>query len=216
MIRNNKNLKLTLLILCLSIFSLNAGAESFVEGVHYKKITPNVGTSDTTKIEVLELFSYGCPHCNSFEGPIHQWLKSKPANVNFSRRPVSFGRQVWANYAQAYYTAEVLEAIGKVHGPMFNAIHKENNKLLDVNSIRKLFLKNGVTSDDFEATFYSFAVDARLRRDQRTLGKYQGNSVPTMIVNGKYRVDSSMTGHSNEKMLEVVNFLIKKESSKAK
>lgn len=209
-------IKATLLLLCLSIFSLNVSAENFVEGVHYKKITPDVGTSDSSKIEVLELFSYGCPHCNTFEPPMHTWLKSKPANVKFSRRPVSFGRQVWANYAQAYYTAEVLEALDKVHGPMFNAIHKEKNRLSDVESIRKLFLKNGVTGDEFESTFYSFAVDARLRRDQRTLGKYQANSVPTMIVNGKYRIDSSMTGHNNDKMLEVVNFLIKKESAKTK
>ncbi len=209
-------IKTTLLILCFSIISLNAYSESFVEGVHYKKITPNVGTSDSSKIEVLELFSYGCPHCNSFEPPMHKWLKSKPANVNFSRRPVSFGRQVWANYAQAYYTAEVLEALDKIHAPMFDAIHKEKNRLVDVASIRELFIKNGVSGDDFESAFYSFAVDARLRRDQRTLGKYQANSVPTMIVNGKYRIDSSMTGHNNDKMLEVVNYLIKKESSQSK
>lgn len=209
-------IKTTLLILCFSIISLNAYSESFVEGVHYKKITPSVGTSDSSKIEVLELFSYGCPHCNSFEAPMHQWLKNKPANVNFGRRPVSFGRQIWANYAQAYYTAEILDVLDKVHGPIFNAIHKEKNQLADVASIRELFIKNGVSGDDFESGFYSFAVDARLRRDQRTLGKYQGNSVPTMIVNGKYRIDSSMTGHSNDKMLEVVNYLIKKESSKTK
>ncbi len=206
--------KVALVILGLGLFSLNGNAANFVEGVHYKKITPAVGTADSTKIEVLELFSYGCPHCNSFEGPMQQWLASKPANVDFGRRPVSFGRPVWANYAQAYYTAEVLEVLDKVHAPIFNAIHKEKNRLADVASIRDLFIKNGVSGDDFESTFYSFAVDARLRRDQRTLGKYQANSVPTMIVNGKYRIDSSMTGHSNEKMLEVVNFLIKKESKK--
>ncbi|MFV1985305.1 MAG: thiol:disulfide interchange protein DsbA/DsbL [Thiohalomonadales bacterium] len=216
MIKGYTKIKRTLLILSLSIFSLNAYSENFVEGVDYKKITPVVGTSDSSKIEVLELFSYGCPHCNSFEGSISQWLKSKPANVDFGRRPVSFGRQVWANYAQAYYTAEVLDVLDKTHAPMFNAIHKENNKLSDVASIRELFLKNGISSDDFESSFYSFAVDARLRRDQRTLGKYQSNSVPTMIVNGKYRIDSSMTDHNNEKMLEVVNFLIKKESAKTK
>lgn len=216
MINEYTKIKTTLLILCLSILSLNAYAAKFVEGVHYKKITPVVGTADSSKIEVLELFSYGCPHCNSFEEPMQQWLKTKPAKVDFSRRPVSFGRQVWANYAQAYYTAEVLDVLGKVHAPMFNAIHKEGNRLVDVASIRKLFLKNGVSGDDFESAFYSFAVDAKLRRDQRSLGKYQGNSVPTMIVNGKYRIDSSMTGHSNEKMLEVVNFLINKESSTSK
>jgi len=205
MINGYTKIKRTLFILSLSIFSLNAYSENFVEGVNYKKITPVVGTSDSSKIEVLELFSYGCP-----------WLKSKPANVDFGRRPVSFGRQVWANYAQAYYTAEVLDVLDKTHAPMFNAIHKENNKLSDVASIRELFLKNGISSDDFESSFYSFAVDARLRRDQRTLGKYQSNSVPTMIVNGKYRIDSTMTDHNNEKMLEVVDFLIKKESAKTK
>ncbi len=216
MMGNYTKLKTTLLILSLSIFSLNVYSENFVEGVHYKKITPIVGTSDSSKIEVLELFSYGCPHCNSFEPPMQAWLKSKPANVVFGRRPVSFGRQVWANYAQAYYTAETLEALDKVHSAMFDAIHKDKNKLSNVDAIRKLFIKNGVSGDDFESAFYSFAVDARLRRDQRTLAKYQGNSVPTMIVNGKYRIDSSMTGHSNDQMLEVVNFLIKKEASSAK
>jgi len=216
MMNGYTKIKTTILILCLSIFSLNAYSESFIEGVHYKKITPNVGTSDSSKVEVLELFSYGCPHCNSFEAPMHNWLKSKPSNVVFERRPVSFGRQVWANYAQAYYTAEVLGALNTVHGAMFNSIHKEKNKLTSVESIRELFLKNGVTGDDFESTFYSFAVDARLRRDQRTLSKYQGNSVPTMIVNGKYRIDSSMTGNSNLKMLEVVNYLIAKESTTKK
>lgn len=203
-----------LLLIALSIPAFNISAQEYKEGVNYIKLPKPVETNDPSKVEVLELFSYGCPHCNSFEPDLNQWRKTKPSNVYFTRVPVSFGRQVWQTYSQAYYTAEILGVLDKTHTAFFKAIHSEKKKLGDEKSVRQFFMDNGISGDDFESIFNSFAVDTKLRRADNVLTYYSANSVPTMIVNGKYRVDSSLTNHNNQEMLKVVDFLIKKESNK--
>lgn len=184
-------------------------AAGFDEGIEYEKIKPPVGKqSSGKKIEVVELFWYGCPHCFQFEPHLHKWLKKKPANVEFIRVPATF-RPVWKLHARMYYTVELLGLTDKLHQKIFDAYHVGRNRLGTEKEIRKFFIANGVKGEDFDNTFASFAVDTKVRRAEDLTRRYGISGVPSMIVNGKYRTSNKISGHST--MLEVIDYLIKKQ-----
>ena len=191
------------------------------EGFEYKLVKPAMGTTDKTKIEVVEFFWYGCPHCYSFEPGLNKWLKTKPANVNFVRIPAIF-RETWAIHARAYYTAEALGILDKTHNLFFKALHKDRIRLATEKDIAAFFVSNGVTQEAFTQAWNSFVVQSRVKR-AITLTRRSGiTAVPSMIVNGKYRTSSKEAsinnpgGAGHENVLRVVDALIKKESSPAK
>ena len=189
-----------------------SSAASISEGPHYEKIRPAVNTTASgNEIEVVEMFWYGCPHCFQFEPHLQKWLKKKPANVKFVRVPATF-RPLWKLHARAFYTAEILGVGEKLHKPMFDAYHLERNRLDSEQKLRELFVKHGVKGSDFDDTFHSFAVETRLARAVDLSERYGISGVPSMIVNGKYRNSSKL--HDQNKILEVVDFLIKKESKR--
>jgi len=188
-----------------------ATAKDFDEGIEYVRIKPSVPTTSTGKIEVVEMFWYGCPHCFQFEPYLHKWLKKKPANVEFVRIPATF-YPLWKLHARAYYTAEVLGVLDKLHKPMFEAYHLKKNRLDSAKALRKVFAKHGVKGSDFDDVFHSFAVETKLARAVDLTQRYGISGVPSMIVNGKYRTSNKISGHSN--MLEVIDFLIRKESKR--
>ena len=103
--------------------SSSSFAAPYNEGEHYEAITPAQPTSSKDQVEVVEMFWYGCPHCFRLEPFVDRWLKKKPANVKFVRMPGVF-RPSWEIHARAYYTAEILGVVDKVHRPMFDAIHE--------------------------------------------------------------------------------------------
>ncbi len=180
---------------------------AFEEGVHYQVITPEQPTVSGAKIEVLELFSYGCSHCHRFEPYIERWLKNKAENVTFVRLPVIF-REEWAVLAKAYYAAEALGVVEKVHNPLFNAIHAQKRKMDSEAAVMAVFAEQGVSNADFKKVFNSFAVDSKVRRARELTKRYGINSTPSIVVNGKYRVDGQMAGGTNERLLQVVDFLV--------
>ena len=184
-------------------------APTFEEGVNYQVITPEQPTVSGEKIEVLELFSYACSHCHRFEPYIERWLKDKAANVTFVRLPVIF-REEWAVLAKAYYAAEALGVLEKVHNPLFNAIHAQKRKMNDEAAVMALFAEQGVSNADFKKVFNSFAVDSKVRRARELTKRYGINSTPSIVVNGKYRVDGQMAGGTNERFLQIVDFLASK------
>ena len=197
-------------ILIMMLLATNAFAKSYQEGAAYEKVRPPVSTTTSGKtIEVVELFWYGCPHCFQFEPKLHKWLKTKPKNVTFVRVPATF-RPLWKLHARAYYTAEVLGVVDKVHKPLFDTYHLERNRLEKEDKIRKLFIKHGVKGSDFDDVFHSFAVETKLARAIDLTRRYGINGVPSMVVNGKYRTAEKGGGHPP--MLDVVDYLIKKES----
>lgn len=185
-----------------------ASARDFDEGIEYNRVTPAVSTTSGGKIEVVELFWYGCPHCFQFEPYLHNWLKTKPANVEFIRIPATF-RPLWKLHARAYYSAEVLGVLDKLHKPLFDTYHLDKNRLDTKKALRKVFVKHGVKGSDFDDVFHSFAVEAKLARAIDLTQRYGIRGVPSMIVNGKYRTSNKISGHAN--MLEVVDYLISKE-----
>lgn len=207
--------KLFVAILLSSLLSHSAIA-SIDEGIEYKLVTPNQPTITTKKIEVVELFWYGCPHCYRLEPYMKKWLAKKPDNVVFYRVPAVFNA-AWGLHARAFYTAKSLGLFdnGKTefHDAFFNEIHKNGNRLSKQKSIESFFAKFGVSAEDFNNAFYSFSVNNKVNRAAALSKRYQAEGVPTIIVNGKYRTDGPMAG-GNEGILKVVDFLIKKESKK--
>ncbi len=185
-------------------------AATYNAGEHYEVISPAQPTSSKDKIEVVEMFWYGCPHCFRLEPFVERWLKRKPANVKFVRMPGVF-RPSWEIHARAYYTAEILGVVDKVHRPMFDAIHEMKQRMNTEASILALFVKHGVSEKEFKRVFKSFAVETKLRRAKDMGTRYQASGVPALIVNGKYRTSGHAAG-SNSKVFKVVNQLIKMES----
>jgi thiol:disulfide interchange protein DsbA len=179
------------------------------EGSDYKLLAKPQPTSEPDKIEVRELFWYGCPHCYHLEPEIEAWLEEKPDDVDFVRMPAVLGPS-WELLARAYYTAQLLGVEDKIHRPLFDRIHKERKPIRNVADLRAFFVEHGVSEEDFDRTFESFAVVTKTNRARQARALYGITGVPVMIVNGKYLVSAKMAG-GNEEMLEVVDYLVDKE-----
>jgi protein dithiol oxidoreductase (disulfide-forming) len=175
----------------------------------YEAISPAQPTTNPAKIEVIEFFWYGCPHCYSFEPSLAAWLKKKPENVDFIRIPAVFSEQ-WGKHAKAYFTAEALGVVDKIHADMFEGV-QQKKELETEDQLAKFFAAHGVKEADFRETYNSFMVDSKMRQAPALAAKYGITGVPAIIVNGKYRTNGTLAG-SQEKMIDVVNTLIKKES----
>ena len=199
-------LKIIALLGLLSFSSL-ASAEG-----GYDPVSPAQPVQNTDKVEVIEFFWYGCPHCYSLEPAMVEWLKTKPANVEFIRQPAVFS-DLWGKHAKAYYTAEALGVLDKVHADLFDAIQNKKQKLTDENDLAKFFAEHGVKDEDFRAAYNSFLVDAKLRQAESIGPRYGITGVPALVVNGKYKV-SAQSAKSQANMLTVVNQLITRESPK--
>lgn len=207
------------IFLMLLVIPVAVHAAEFNEGFEYKLITPPQPTSTGDKIEVVEMFWYGCPHCYRFEPEIKKWLASKPANVEFVRIPAVFSKPVWELHARAYYTAEALGVLEKIHQPLFDAIHKDKQRMDSPAALRSLFSKFAVSGDDFDKAFTSFVVMSKLQRARTLSRDYQITGVPSLIINGKYVTSGPMASinnpskHEHENLLKVMAYLIDKESA---
>lgn len=173
----------------------------------YVVIKPARPTQDPSKVEVIEFFSYGCIHCYTFEPSLKVWLKTLPANVHFIRQPAVF-QAPWKAYAKAYFTAESLGVLDKVHDAIYDAIHNEKKPLQSEEDLANFFVAHGVKSEDFTKAYKSFSVDAKLRQAEVSAPAYGIEGTPSLVVNGKYRIKAA----APEKMFEVANRLIAEES----
>ncbi len=201
--------------IALFVFAITFSSLSIAEEAQgYENVSPPQPTANPDKIEVIEFFWYGCPHCYSFEPSLSAWLKTKPANVEFIRIPAVFSEQ-WGKHAKAYYVAEALGVLDKVHSDFFDAIQEKKQELETEEQLLKFFTDHGVKESDFKDTFNSFMIDAKLRQAPAIAAKYGITGVPAIIVNGKYKTNGTLAG-TQEKMIDVVNQLIKKESAGVK
>jgi protein dithiol oxidoreductase (disulfide-forming) len=187
---------------------------TFVQGRHYQMLPVPVRVADPARLEVVEVFSYGCIHCFSVQPAIDTWLEGLGSDVNFVRVPAVFD-QTWAYLARAYYSAEALGVTESVHGPIFEAIHVRNANVLEPTRLARIFEEHaGVGESEFMRVFNSVGVDTRVRQGDAQTRMYRVQGTPTMIVQGKYRIDGQMAG-SNAAMLDVVDFLLAKERAAA-
>ncbi|MDO9163882.1 MAG: thiol:disulfide interchange protein DsbA/DsbL [Methylococcaceae bacterium] len=199
-------------IIASALFTLMLSFTSIInaETVGYEAVTPAQPTKSTDKIEVIEFFWYGCPHCYSFEPLLSKWAKTLPKNVEFIRQPAVFS-ELWGKHAKAYFTAEALGVVDKVHSDLFDAVQAKQS-LETEDELAKFFVAHGVKESDFRTNYNSFLVDAKMRQAKTMAARYGVNGVPAIIVNGKYRTNGTLAG-SQEKMIDVINQLIKQESS---
>lgn len=186
-------------------------ATDYEAGTHYKVLEEPVAVLQDGKVHVEEAFWYGCPHCYDLESKITPWKKNLASNVAFEGVPAMFGR-TWVIHAQLYYTADALGVLDQVHGQIFDAIHLQKQRLLSKEDQRDfLIAKTGVTAEAFDKAYDSFAVRSRMTRGDKRIRSFKITGVPALVINGKYVVDATSAG-SQEGMLEVADYLIKKES----
>lgn len=179
-------------------------------GAEYEAVIPPQPTSNPDKIEVVELFWYRCPHCYRLLPAMERWLQNKPDNVEFVRMPAILTGN-WALHARAYYTAEALGIVDKIHRPLFDAIHAERRNLNSEQTLKEFFAEYGVDAETFDKTWRSFAVETQVRKARVMTERYGISGTPAVVVNGKYRTDGVMTGNYAN-MLRVVDELIARES----
>jgi len=203
-----RNLILSAVLAGASLFGV-AQAENIEAGKQYVELSSAVPVSKPGKIEVVELFWYGCPHCYHFEPTINPWIAKLPDDVNFVRVPAMFGG-VWDLHGQMFITLQTMGVEGKVHAAVFEAIQKDGKKLASPDEMAEFLATQGVDKDAFLKTYNSFGVKGQVANAKRLGMAYQISGVPAMIVNGKYRFDIGSSG-GPEQALDVADQLIAKE-----
>lgn len=188
-----------------------AQAADIQAGQQYIELPNPVPVTQAGKIEVVELFWYGCPHCYEFEGDIGPWSKKLPDDVKFVRIPAFFGG-IWNIHGQAFLTLEAMGANPSIHTAVFNAYHKEGKKLATPEAFADFVATQGIDRDTFLQTFNSFAIKGQAEKARKLAMAYQVTGVPALIVNGKYRFDVQSSGGQAE-ALGVADFLINRERS---
>jgi protein dithiol oxidoreductase (disulfide-forming) len=164
-------------------------AAQAVEGRDYRTLeSPQPTTSPPGKIEVIEFFSYGCPHCNDFYPLITAWLAKQPRDLVFKRVPVGFGRPQWVNLARAYYALLATGDLDRLDGALFHAIHVEHLELYDLGSLAAWVGKHGGKADQFTNAYTSFGVNNETVQADQMVEDYQVTGIPTLAVNGRYVV----------------------------
>ena len=181
---------------------LSAGAQQF----QYGELNPPQPTDSKGKIEVIEFFWYGCPHCYSLEPYIEAWLKKLPPDVEFRRVPAVFNSR-WAHDAAIFYTLEAMGLVEKLHRPLFDAIHKSNLRTDNEAALTEWLQKNGVDPKKFMDIMKSFGVQSKLRRATQQTVAYKIDGTPAMAVAGRYTV-SAEQGRTQQGMLQVVDGLV--------
>jgi thiol:disulfide interchange protein DsbA len=209
-----KTLAILSLLLALALSASNTyAADTYIAGKHYEVLETPVRTSDPKRIEVAEVFWYGCSHCFSFEPMVSTWASQLPEDVNFMHSPAIWHKSMEL-HARAYYTAKALKVLDSVHLAIFEAMNLKKNKLASKEAIGKIFVAQGVDLDKFNKTFDSFGVVSATKQADARQRSYGIKGTPEMVVNGKYRLSAKMAG-SQQGMLKVAEYLISIEREKA-
>ena len=191
--------------------ALPAGAQSGaidVEG-RYEVLQPPQLTETGDRIEVVEVFSYACPHCYTFLPLMEVFEQIKPEYVEVRRLPAIFFES-WVAYARAYYTSELLGVSETTHRALFEEIHERRVPTADRGALVAFFERQGVDRTEFEKTWDSFAVESLLRKSVLMQQRYGIRVTPSVIVNGKYRVTGGLAGGMDE-VISVVLALVERE-----
>ena len=187
--------------------------DRFIEGQHYRLLNFELPTeAPEGKVEVAELFWYGCPHCYHLEPAMKEYIETKPDNVYFRRVPATLN-PAWAVHAKAYYIGRLLDADNskQMHKKIFAAIHEQRRRLMDDESIKSFFVSQGFTEEQFDNAANSMEVQAKIKTATEYSTASQATGVPTLIVNGKYMTSPTMA-QGAEKLKRVLKFLVEKEA----
>jgi thiol:disulfide interchange protein DsbA len=181
-----------------------------VEGTNYVKLSQLAPTSAPAgKIEVVEFFWYGCPHCNHFEPYLAAWAAKLPADVAFRRVPVAFRENPFGVHQRLFFTIEALGLIPQLHAKVFHALHEEGLKLDKPELIADFIAKQGVDKTKFMAVFDSFGVQTKSNQARTLMDAYKIDGVPAIGIGGQYYTSVSLNA-TPEKALATTDFLISK------
>ena len=199
----------TMLAALILLFSANVMAAPQA-GEEYRATAQALPTEQSGKIEVLELFWYGCPHCYHLEPQLAAWVKKLPQDVYFKRVP-GLPQPAWAPMAKAYYAMEQLGVLEKLHGKLFEAIHKQRALRPDDEAavIDWITKQGGLDRKKVEAAFNSFSMNTKLMKAAQIFRASGATGVPALIIDGKYVSSSTMAG-GNSQVLQVADYLIEK------
>lgn len=197
-----------MLAMQLATLSAQAQDDNYVAGEHYDVISPAIrGSSD--KIEVTEFFWYGCGHCYNFEPQLSQWKKGLADDVVVKGSPAMWNG-LMEIHAKAFYAAEALGVLDKMHMPLFQAINVDRKRLADEDELADLFAANGVSREDFSKAYNSFGVGSQARQANARARAAKITGTPELMVAGKYRISTRKAG-GQANMLKIADFLIEKE-----
>lgn len=189
--------------------------QRYIEGVHYRRIAEPaaavaLGAAESGR-SVLEVFWYGCGHCYAFDPLLNDWVSRKDESVAFARSPM-----VWDDttkqHARLFLTTQTLGLHADMHARIFDSIHQERNYLLDDSSTAALFAEFGVDAEAYAETAASFGVDAALRKTESAQRELAIPSVPALIVDGKWLVNTTKQVPTQQDMLDVADYLLELET----
>jgi thiol:disulfide interchange protein DsbA len=204
-------MSLTFGLLLMMFTALTAVAEEYKAGKDYAVLEQAVRTRDSSKIEVVEVFWYGCSHCYHFEPLISKWKEQQQEDVDFWMSPAIWNTAMRV-HAQAFFTAKALGVAEKLHAPLFTTLVVERKRLANQKQVGDLFADYGVDRKVFDKTFNSFGINSQVKQADARARSYKVSGTPEVIVNGKYRVSASMSG-SQAEMLKVIDYLVAQERS---
>jgi len=195
------------MVLGSGVMALPAGAQAG----GYQELEAPLTTRDPSRIEVLEFFWFGCPHCYRFEPVINAWAAARPDDVDFVREapPLNPG---WENHSRTFYAAEALDITDGLFDEVFHRIHEQGRGLRSLDEIGEFIasLDLGTDADTFVSTMRAFTVETALRRSMELARKAGISGVPSLLVNGRYVTSASIAG-GNEAMIRTVDALIQRE-----
>jgi thiol:disulfide interchange protein DsbA len=206
-------------LLALSLLAFAGAAvaadANWVEGKNYQLIEPAQPTAMPGKIEVVEVFSYACPHCHDFVPFADKIRQSLPADAEFVTVPAGFAYTSWRTFQRGYYTAKALGVDAKAHDALFAEVFDKRSISVTeptLEDLAKFYAAYGVKAADFLATANSFGINAQVKRADDRVKAWGVTGTPTIIVNGKYRLDVSSAGGFAQ-TVELVDWLVARESA---
>ena len=192
----------------LFLFSSLALADAPKLGTEFDAVAQPITTENTAKIEVMEIFWYGCPHCYHMEEPLSAWVKKLPKDVYFKRMP-GLPNASWAPMAKAFYAMDALGVGEKLHTSLFEAIHKNKtlNPTDEAAAIAWVTAQSGLDKLKVEQAFKSFSTNTNLNRAAQIFRASGATGVPTLVIDGKYITSATQAG-GNEQALNVADYII--------
>jgi protein dithiol oxidoreductase (disulfide-forming) len=186
-----------------------------VEGKHYVRLSqPVPTTAGSDKIEVVEFFRYGCPHCAAFEPEIGSWARNLPADVSFKVVPVSFGNESFVAHQRLFYALEVAGLIPTLHRKVFYVIHNERQRLDNPAEISAFLTKNGADAAKVMEAYNSFGMQTKLRQANQLVDGYKIDGVPAIGLQGRFYTSGALAG-DNTRALAVADYLLQTLRKKA-
>ncbi|PPD56958.1 MAG: disulfide bond formation protein DsbA [Methylotenera sp.] len=190
------------------LLSTSAMAEAPKPGAEFDAVAQPITTDVAGKIEVMEVFWYGCIHCYQMEAPLNAWVKKLPADVYFKRMP-ALPRADWAPMAKAFFAMETLGVSEKLHSPLFEAVHKQKtlNPTDEKAAIEWVTKASGLDKLKVEQAFKSFTINTNLNRAAQIFRASGATGVPSLVIDGQYITSSTMSG-GNAEALKVADYII--------